>query len=492
MPALPTTPKPSGPDADSSWLLDENLSPGLVQGSMQNLHLADSPLTAPLQSTAATNRASQPRASKPIKSRPSWGSAVVLDAQHSANAISGMRLLAGIQPNDENKPPVSRKPPTSSSSTAGAPARPRFSLFAKPGVPTNLVPKKPHNASTASQHDDDDDDDLTLHGLPDVSALASSSSHAPDASAASAYIPDDDYIRDALLGKPASAAVATGAPTPVESKESQEHAARQLAELRRINDVFEAFETSLRGSAGQINAFARRVRDTDDLLNIYISLLRQTEKTQQLLQDQDWKGTTKDAEAHKESLAIAHRETQRLHAEALAREQEAKRAASSRPSRQRNCSVVSRKRPAEQLDPALAAGVVALYRRVRGVRREVEWRVQLRHARRQNRPTPNRLRQLPLPLAAGLHRHQHAELQDPRPSPHAHPPAAQASAASTPTSRAPDTAHDSARPRLPLAPHAPVQCSDCICSENSRVYLLGHRTVAQTRAVLASMPSSDR
>ncbi|ETS59849.1 hypothetical protein PaG_06159 [Moesziomyces aphidis] len=327
MPALPTTPKPSGPDADSSWLLDENLSPGLVQGSMQNLHLADSPLTAPLQSTAATNRASQPRASKPIKSRPSWGSAVVLDAQHSANAISGMRLLAGIQPNDENKPPVSRKPPTSSSSTAGAPARPRFSLFAKPGVPTNLVPKKPHNASTASQHDDDDDDDLTLHGLPDVSALASSSSHAPDASAASAYIPDDDYIRDALLGKPASAAVATGAPTPVESKESQEHAARQLAELRRINDVFEAFETSLRGSAGQINAFARRVRDTDDLLNIYISLLRQTEKTQQLLQDQDWKGTTKDAEAHKESLAIAHRETQRLHAEALAREQEAKRAA---------------------------------------------------------------------------------------------------------------------------------------------------------------------
>jgi hypothetical protein len=125
---------------------------------------------------------------------------------------------------------------------------------------------------------------------------------------------------------------------------------------------------------------------------------------------------------------------------------------SSRPSRQRNCSVVSRKRLAEQLDPALAAGVVALYPRVRGVRREVEWRVQLRHARRQNRPTRNQLRQLPLPHAADLPRHQHAELQDPRPSPHAHPPAAQASAASTPTSRAPDTAHDSARPRLPLSP----------------------------------------
>ncbi len=87
----------------------------------------------------------------------------------------------------------------------------------------------------------------------------------------------------------------------------------------------------LRGSAGQINAFARRVTETDDLLNIYIALLRQTEKTQQLLQDQDWKGTSEDASAHALSVALAERETQRLQAEAAAREEEAQRAAERQP-----------------------------------------------------------------------------------------------------------------------------------------------------------------
>ncbi len=47
---------------------------------------------------------------KPMKSRPSWGSAAVLDSNNSAKAMSKMRLLAGLDGgNDENKPPVSRK-----------------------------------------------------------------------------------------------------------------------------------------------------------------------------------------------------------------------------------------------------------------------------------------------------------------------------------------------------------------------------------------------
>ena len=255
---------------------------------------------------------------KPIKSRPSWGSAAVLNADHSAQAMSKMRLLAGLDVNDENKPPVSRRGAASSSTSTGA-GRPRFSLFAKPGVPTNLMPKK---AQTQSEPEDDDDD-LTINGVADASALGPSSSMLDS----SAIDVDDDYIREALSGKRASARQSTGGPTPSESKESQEQAARQLTELRRMNDVFEAFERMLRGSAGQINAFARRVQETDDLLNIYIGLLRQTEKTQQLLQDQDWKGTSEDATAHALSVALAERETQRLQAEAHAREQEAQRAA---------------------------------------------------------------------------------------------------------------------------------------------------------------------
>lgn len=322
MPTLPATPKPSNADAaDSSWLLDENLSPALVQSSLQGLNISDSPLNNPLRTASSLNAASNSAAGvrKPMKSRPSWGSASILDSNDSAKDMSKMRLLAGLDVNDENRPPVSNRGVPSSTKASAVTARPRFSLFAKPGVPTNLPPKKAQQQSEP----DDDDDDLTVAGLPDASVLASGS-NAFDSSAIDA---DDDYIREALLGKRASARPSTGGPTPTESKESQELAARQLAELRRMNDVFEAFERMLRGSAGQINAFARRVQETDDLLNIYIGLLRQTEKTQQLLQDQDWKGTSEDATAHALSVALAERETQRLQAEAQAREQEAQRVA---------------------------------------------------------------------------------------------------------------------------------------------------------------------
>ncbi|EST07021.1 DASH complex subunit Duo1 [Kalmanozyma brasiliensis GHG001] len=315
MPALPHTPKPSNPDAaDSSWLLDENLSPALVQGSLRDLNISDSPVNGPLRSGASANASATTVSGikKPMKSRPSWGSAAVLDSTTSTKGMSNMRLLAGLDVNDENKPPISRRAPTAS----GA-GRPRFSLFAKPGVPTNLVPKK----TATSEPDEDDDDDLTIAGLSDASALA------PTALDSSAIDVDDEYIREALLGTRSSARQSIGGPTPTESKESQEQTARQLTELRRMNDVFEAFERMLRGSAGQINAFARRVQETDDLLNIYIGLLRQTEKTQQLLQDQDWKGTSEDASAHALSVALAERETQRLQAEAAAREEEAQRAA---------------------------------------------------------------------------------------------------------------------------------------------------------------------
>lgn len=320
MPTLPTTPKPTNAAGDDSWLLDENLSPALVQGSMRDLHISDSPVVGPLRATASANSSSAASGisalKKPIKSRPSWGSAAVLDANNSAKSMSKMRLLAGLDGNDENKPPVSRRGPTSGAS--GGADRPRFSLFAKPGVPTNLMPKKAQQQAEP----EDDEDDLTIAGLPDSSLFASSSS---------AIDPEHPYLREALSGTRATSSnlfpSTVAAPTAVESKETSEQSARQLTELRRMNDVFESFERMLRGSAGQINAFAKRVKETDDLLNIYIDLLRQTEKTQQLLQDQDWKGTSEDASAHALSVALAERETQRLRVEAQAREEEQRRAA---------------------------------------------------------------------------------------------------------------------------------------------------------------------
>lgn len=223
-----------------------------------------------------------------------------------------MRLLAGLHGNDENKPPVAR---------GGGVARPRFSLFAKQGVPTGLAAKK-----KGKQAEEEDDDDVTIHGLgstlTDAAQLASSS--LADGTTEDG---DDEYIREALSGKRSSARQSTGGPTPADSKESQEQMARQLNEIRKMNEVFEAYEIMLRGSAGQINAFAQRVQETDDLLNIYIGLLRQTEKTAQLIMDPDWKGSSEDATAHALSVALAERETHRLQAEAQAQEEAAERAA---------------------------------------------------------------------------------------------------------------------------------------------------------------------
>ncbi|PWY99866.1 hypothetical protein BCV70DRAFT_176782 [Testicularia cyperi] len=320
----PVTPK-IGNMGDSSWLLDENLSSDLMQNSLHDLNISDSPPARPLRTGTSSNTGasgSGSKVKKPMKARPSWGSAPILDATSSAKAMGKMRLLAGLDSsNDENRPPVSRGAGAGAAGAGGG--RPRFSLFAKPGVPTNLVAKKTRQQE--EEEDDDDDDDATIHGLtfPDSSQLASSSL----ADEGTVDGGDDEYIREALLGKRASARQSIGGPTPQESTESQEQMARQLAELRRMNDVFEAMERMLRGSAGQITAFAQRVSETDDLLNIYISLLRQTEKTQQLVQDADWKGTTEDATAHALSIALAERETQRLQAEAQAREEAAQRAA---------------------------------------------------------------------------------------------------------------------------------------------------------------------
>lgn len=313
MPQPPITPKPVPNNAgDNSWLLDENISPGLIHNSMHDLNISDSPLTQPLRSAAPSNNAAASRVKKPMKARPSWGSAAVLDSNGSAKAMGKMRLLAGLNGNDENKPPVAR---------GGGAGRPRFSLFAKQGVPTGLAAKK-----KGKQAQEEDDDDVTIHGLgstlADSTQLASSS--VVDGTSEDG---DDEYIREALSGKRSSARQSTGGPTPAESKESQEQTARQLNEIRKMNEVFEAYETMLRGSAGQINAFAQRVQETDDLLNIYIGLLRQTEKTAQLIMDPDWKGSSEDATAHALSVALAERETQRLQAEAQAQEEAAERAA---------------------------------------------------------------------------------------------------------------------------------------------------------------------
>jgi hypothetical protein len=52
------------------------------------------------------------------------------------------------------------------------------------------------------------------------------------------------------------------------------------------------------------------------LLDIYIDLMRQADRTQQLLLDTDWKGATEDESAHALALELAEREKRRKQEEA--------------------------------------------------------------------------------------------------------------------------------------------------------------------------------
>lgn len=79
--------------------------------------------------------------------------------------------------------------------------------------------------------------------------------------------------------------------------------------------------------------FAQRIEETNSLLDIYIDLLRQADRTQQLLLDPDWKGATADEAAHTLALELAERERRRKQEEekqaardAAIRKQEAEKA----------------------------------------------------------------------------------------------------------------------------------------------------------------------
>ncbi|KAN0064646.1 hypothetical protein ACQY0O_002276 [Thecaphora frezii] len=356
-----STPSPQTPPSrhrklsanHSPGLLDQSLSPGaILDTSMNDLHLADTPLAfhRPLGGSAATASSLHHAARQP-KSRPSWGSAALLDAPASAKARGKMRFLQNIdQASDQSVAggATTSNPPMSGATRAGA-GRPRFSLFAKPGLPsTQLTVPKPKSTGAVSDTDEDLDGDLSAAiEQQDPADSAGPSSSSSRSAAPAATVADDDnggdddddsFLREAILGKGSAASDLSAAHDTAEAgpsyggtcgsgKETADQVSRQLHELKRLNTVFEAYETALRGSAGQLEAFAQRIGETDDLLNIYIDLLRQTERTQQLLHESEWKGTTQDAEeVHRLEIEMQERETRRLQAEAQARE-EAQRAA---------------------------------------------------------------------------------------------------------------------------------------------------------------------
>ncbi|PWN46728.1 hypothetical protein IE53DRAFT_11310 [Violaceomyces palustris] len=320
--------------SESPSLFDRTLSPALLltdqqaDNSLRHLHrLHDTPVSSQF-------------GGRPLKqsnsSRPSWG-----PTPDSRATKSKLRLLADLPgPSDASSSTNLAHPnPTTSRSLGGVTnkGKPRFSLFAKPAFASQSKPldqddQDPLNArqdarSGGAAQDAEDDSlrfghDLLTNRLADTSGLDEAENLMDDG--------DDTFLRHAILGHSGpTKGQLPETPTSDAAPESREQMQRQLAELRKMNDMFEAYESMLRGSANQIETFAQRIEETDALLDVYIDLLRQSEQTQQLLQDGDWKGATEDASAHALSLALAEREAQRLReeAEAQAEAEEAARIA---------------------------------------------------------------------------------------------------------------------------------------------------------------------
>jgi hypothetical protein len=153
--------------------------------------------------------------------RPSWGP---LGPPTAAASKAKMRLLEGIADSSALEEEASRR---SAAPVAGARPRARYSLFQK----------------------------ASLYAA-DSSAAAADESFAPEAHDDA----DDSYLHAASAPPPAMSASTAEEPTPSSRAESAEARAAQLAELRRMNETFEAYERMLLESREQVEVSATEGR----------------------------------------------------------------------------------------------------------------------------------------------------------------------------------------------------------------------------------------
>ncbi|PWN34796.1 uncharacterized protein FA14DRAFT_188846 [Meira miltonrushii] len=296
-------------------LLDEDESGFLDLASMgrgmEDLNLMESPMPRAIasSSSSARPRPSQARLSlrntspsKP-KGRPSWGP--------KASPTKGkMRLLEGLDAS--NSSPNGNGHTTSSSTqkkertlgaltsgrtAKGGPQKARQSIFARP---TQSAPSQAKSRQSTDAGDDIGDDSFMKNPALATSTGSTSSVR--------------ERVASLERTKDASAALLAKA-TPQKSSKSINFD-EQLAEVRRLNKVFDAYEQMLVQSADQVDDFTTRIGETNALLDNYIDLMRQTERTQQLLMDKDWKGVTEDEAMHALTLELAEREERRRREEA--------------------------------------------------------------------------------------------------------------------------------------------------------------------------------
>jgi len=112
---------------------------------------------------------------------------------------------------------------------------------------------------------------------------------------------DDSLLNSVLLRKEPTNAPQEG-PTPPTSSESEspERIQLQLEQLRQLNHMFESYERVLQSSLTQTKVgavvltqtFARRISETNALLDSYTNMMLQAQRRRQLLNDEGWRGAT--------------------------------------------------------------------------------------------------------------------------------------------------------------------------------------------------------
>lgn len=203
-------------------LLDESDDSGFMDLNSKDfdrMNLVDTP---PVQRTASKHKT---HLSSPGKSgaarRPSWG-------PRSSPSKGKMRLLEGVEAPVEGKRRERTLGGLGQDKTGGT-LKPRQSIFAKPAF---LQSRAPERRESLGQNEREDEGEDSFYKDP---VLSSSTGSVKGRVAA---------IESSRLQEAAGSTSGGG--------ETKEQVDNQLAELKKMNGVFEAYERMLSGSADQI------------------------------------------------------------------------------------------------------------------------------------------------------------------------------------------------------------------------------------------------
>lgn len=255
---------------------------------------------------------------------------------------ANLRLLQGVA-----KPPP---PPAAAKRAAAGGGKRRMSLFAPSALPSS-------NADADDAEEKADESLGDVFGRDDDGGPSGRGSRAGHADDEGAYRPREPSLPMSLSAlRKGGASTSQGDANQQNQQqspqsESREQIQRQLEELGRMNDTFEAYERMLEGTAGQIEVsrsrcllcrttrlltnlishayasqqlFSVRLDSTSTLLSSYIDLLLRASEHQNLLLNPSWEGQTVDQEKHEEAMRQFEAELERRRRE---REEEEERRA---------------------------------------------------------------------------------------------------------------------------------------------------------------------